>query len=449
LVVGEGNVGLASASESIFGDKHSEVLTSVKEAGKVLCKSVVTEAAGASAQIPNCPNGCKTGKIYRDGLRYNEDGSQTQRWLCTCCGQRFSDKPLKSQVDIDSTRQICAKEAKNLHALTKKNVRAGVELSEETKALLTVFDGWLQKEGYSSRAGSGYSEQNNYHNTVTTLAYLGADLRNPENVKAVIGARKVKDGTKIQAVYGYDALCKMLNLKWEKPTYTQEEIIPWIPFETELDQLIASARSRRMAAYLQTLKETFADPSEALRIEWTEIAGNFITINHPVKGHLPRTLEVSNKLLAMLNCLPHKSSRIFPCSYRSTLTCYIRLRKRVALITKNDRINRVELRSFRHWGGTMIAHYTNGNVLMVKKLLGHKRIENTMKYIGMINFKTDDYEVQAAQTVEECKALLMAGFNFVMEKCGVSLFRRPKRFASSQSSSPVLVDKRGCNSINL
>jgi hypothetical protein len=30
----------------------------------------------------------------------------------------------------------------------------------------------------------------------------------------------------------------------------------------------------------------------------------------------------------------------------------------------------------------MIAHYTNGNVLTVKKLLGHKRVENSMKYIG-------------------------------------------------------------------
>lgn len=72
-----------------------------------------------------------------------------------------------------------------------------------------------------------------------------------------------------------------------------------------------------------------------------------------------------------------------------------------------------------------------------------------MKYIGMINFKTDDYEVQAAQTVEECKTLLTAGFDFVMEKCGISLIKRPKRFASSQNSSPVLIDKRQCNSINL
>jgi hypothetical protein len=49
----------------------------------------------------------------------------------------------------------------------------------------------------------------------------------------------------------------------------------------------------------------------------------------------------------------------------------------------------------------MIAYHTNGNVLLVKKLLGHKRIENSMKCIGMIQFKDDQYETTTATTVEE------------------------------------------------
>ena len=77
----------------------------------------------------------------------------------------------------------------------------------------------------------------------------------------------------------------------------------------------------------------------------------------------------------------------------------------------------------------MLAHYTNGNVLTVKKLLGHKRIENTMKYIGMIHFKDDEFEVTTATTVEEAKQVLSAGFDYVTEKNGIMLFRRPKRFS--------------------
>jgi len=81
----------------------------------------------------------------------------------------------------------------------------------------------------------------------------------------------------------------------------------------------------------------------------------------------------------------------------------------------------------------MIAAYTNGNVLTVKKLLGRKRAENTMKYIGMINFKTNEYEVTTATDVEEAKKVLAAGFEYVIEKQGIMLSRKPKRFTTVNS----------------
>jgi transposase-like protein len=84
-----------------------------------------TLAAITSPQIPACPNNCKTGKIYRDGLRYNEDGATTQRWICTCCGLRFSDKALKSEGALTSSRQICALEAKNLTPAAELKTVAG------------------------------------------------------------------------------------------------------------------------------------------------------------------------------------------------------------------------------------------------------------------------------------------------------------------------------------
>jgi hypothetical protein len=79
---------------------------------------------------------------------------------------------------------------------------------------------------------------------------------------------------------------------------------------------------------------------------------------------------------------------------------------------------------------TMIAQYTNGNVLTVQKLLGHKNIRNTMKYIGMINFRDDEFEVTTATTVEEAKKILSSGFNYITEKNSIMLFRRPKRFGA-------------------
>ena len=294
----------------------------------------------------------------------------------------------------------------------------------EIRALSDVLRSWLDKNGYAKGLL--------YPNNILTLSRSGADLKDPESVKVTIAKRNVKDGTKLKYVYAYDALCRMLKIPWEPPSYTQEEILPYIPDEADLDQLIAVCRSRRMATYLQTLKETFADPSEALRIEWKEVSGNIVTINHPVKGHLPRQLEVSDKLIAMLNALPKNSERIFPVTYRTMFSLFSRVRKRAADATKNPRLLLVKLNGFRHWGGTMLAECTNGNVLIVKRLLGHKRIENTMKYIGMIRFQADpQFEVATATTVDEAKQILSQGFEFVVEKHGVMLFRKLKRFGTS------------------
>jgi len=76
----------------------------------------------------------------------------------------------------------------------------------------------------------------------------------------------------------------------------------------------------------------------------------------------------------------------------------------------------------------MTAQYTNGNVLTVKKLLGHKQIRNTMKYIGIIHFKDDEFDIATATTVDEAKTVLAAGCDYVTEKNGIMLFRKPKRF---------------------
>jgi len=180
------------------------------------------------------------------------------------------------------------------------------------------------------------------------------------------------------------------------------------------------------------LKETFGDPAEVLGLKWIDITNNVVTINRPCKGHLPRQLEVSNKLLSMLNSLPKTSERIFPTKYSNMLWGFIQLRKRTAEIQKNPRLLAIEFRTFRHWAGTMIAHHTNGNSLTVKKLLGHKRIENSMKYIGMINFKNDDFEETTATTPEEVRSLGKAGWvkydEMTFNGTQMHFYRKPKRF---------------------
>jgi hypothetical protein len=76
----------------------------------------------------------------------------------------------------------------------------------------------------------------------------------------------------------------------------------------------------------------------------------------------------------------------------------------------------------------MLAHYTNGNVLTVKKMLRHKNVENTMKYIHTIQFKDEDFEIATATTEEEIKQLGQAGFVKYDEMNGIHFYRKPKKF---------------------
>jgi integrase len=94
-----------------------------------------------------------------------------------------------------------------------------------------------------------------------------------------------------------------------------------------------------------------------------------------------------SRLIGMLNTLPKTSELIFQTCYRNMQSSFVKLRKRVASKLQNPRILKISFVSFRHWGGTQLAWLTNGNVLIVKEKLGHRNVENTMKYIARINWK--------------------------------------------------------------
>jgi integrase len=393
-------------------------------------------ALTSSDNIEICPDCGFTGSIDRAGHRRLKYGTSKQRWLCPKCGYRFSQKTsinytgaINTTNNVTRDRQVCVlnQEAKNLNATETKTVAGEKsQLEAGVEGLVAQYMAYLEREGYA--------QESQYPYWIKRLAKLGANLLDPESVKQVIGQQKVKNGTKIQYVYAYDSFAKMLKIPWSIPHYTQEESLPFVPEEKEADQIIAFCRSKRMATFLQTLKETFADPTEALRIRWIDITGNVISINFPVKNHNAGQIEVSSKLIAMLNSLPKTSERIFPTKYGVISGNYIRMRKRCAEIHKNPRILSIEFRSFRHLGGSMIAHYTNGNVLTVKRLLRHKRVENTMKYIQMIHFGDKDFEVATATTPEEVKQLGVSGWTkydeMTFNGTQMHFYKKPKRFSN-------------------
>jgi len=92
---------------------------------------------------------------------------------------------------------------------------------------------------------------------------------------------------------------------------------------------------------------------------------------------------------------------------------------------QNPNLDRITFHTFRHWYATMLFHKTK-NVPFVQERLGHKSILTTTIYTHLINFEADSYHSATAETLEEAKKLVEAGFEYVTNIEGVKLFRKPK-----------------------
>lgn len=156
---------------------------------------------------------------------------------------------------------------------------------------------------------------------------------------------------------------------------------------------------------------------EANSLEWIDIdfERRTITLNKPEKNNNPRIFNVSNKLIAMINLLPKKSTKIFTSMLAAKQVTFHYSRKRIAKKLQNPRLLRIS---------------QTKDILYVKQFLGHKRIDTTLLYIqleeALFKQQTDEFNVKVARNTEEIKNLLEVGFEYVCEKDGLLYFRKRK-----------------------
>jgi integrase len=262
------------------------------------------------------------------------------------------------------------------------------------------------------------------------LVRLGVNISDPETMKETLSRQTWKDSYKMLLCYAYESFMKMENLKWIRPRYRQGESFPFIPTEQEIDQLIA-ATSKKISTFLQGLKDTGADPGELVKLRWIDINKETRTLNiTPIKGHNPRVSKVSEQFINMLERLPKTSESIFK-NYDNLKNAFFWQRKRIAEKFGNLRLRKISFTTFRHWKGTMEYHRTK-DLLYVKKILGHKTIQNTLKYIDLeaAIFETvdDQWTARVASDVKEATTLIEAGFDYVTGEYndGGKIFRKRK-----------------------
>jgi integrase len=255
------------------------------------------------------------------------------------------------------------------------------------------------------------------------------NLNNPEEIKLVIANAEVKNSTKLKLTNQYNSYLKYKKIQWTKPKYKAEEKLPFIPTETEIDQLIASCR-KKLSTLLQLLKETGMRIGEAQYLKWIDINTEQKTVNvTPEKGSNPRILPISDKLIAMLNRYPKGKEHLFPKNQNSIRSCFDYQRIRTTEKLQNPRLLKIGFHTLRHFKGTMEYHKTK-DIMHVKYVLGHKSISSTMIYINIEQATfladTDEWTCKTATTAKEAITLAETGFQYFTTIENLQLFRKRK-----------------------
>jgi integrase len=386
----------------------------------------INDFRGGEEASRECPN-CHSKKNWKDGPRETVRGS-IQRYICRDCGYRFS-QPVTKNLNLDNTTndssQLCAEvEAKKLDTATETKTVAGESTTYTNKILEYAW--WSKKNGNSEATIEPRVK------LLNLIVKRGANLYDPETVKEVIATQTWCNGRKNNAADAYSSFLKMTNGTWEAPTYKKIRKLPFIPKETEIDQLIAGC-SKKLATFLQMLKETGARRGEIWTLTWDDIDFESKVVNiTPEKGSNPRVIHLSNKLLEMLSNLKKiYGNRVFSTPEMNIEYFAINLqrqRKKISVKIGNQRLLRIHFHTFRYWKGTMLYHETK-DMYYVMQRLGHRNIQNTLLYVSMEDalFEGECQHIsKVAKNTQEALKLVDAGFEFVTKFGDEQIFRKRK-----------------------
>jgi integrase len=383
---------------------------------------------GGEEKSRECPN-CHSKKNWKAGVRQTLSG-EVQRFQCRDCGFRFSEKS-NIESEVNSNRQLCVfKEAKKLGTATETKTVAGdrnCTLRDIEIKAAPFIEKLLQQLQNDGRKPSTIS---NYRKALRHLIKRGANLFDPENTKEILSKSEVQPRTKkcnfIPILsYWFDSI----GVNWKPPKYSCENEIPYLPSEEEINTLI-SACGRKVATYLQLLKDTGARCGEISRLKWASIDFERKVVRISAeKGSNSRILPISQKSIEMLDNLPKNKERIFANAEHMRSNFFIQ-RRRNAKKLGNPRLLQIHFHTLRHWKATTEQHKTK-DPWHVKEILGHKSIQSTEVYIHIEkqlyqNGVNDEFTVKVAKTPQEITALIETGFEHILTKDDLAYFRKRK-----------------------
>jgi integrase len=276
----------------------------------------------------------------------------------------------------------------------------------------------VRNEGKAKKTVQGFASALKYIN-------LNADMKDPESVKAYISNLQKSPETKNKYALAYQWFCKINGIQWTKPYYKWERKIPMIPTTENIDKII-SASTEKYATIFTILKETGVEAHELATVNRRDIDQERGIMNViGCKGHNSRSFKLKQQTTQMLRNYLAKYTKENPFPNSKAMgDIWRRTRNTLAKKLNQPDLHTVPMRNLRHHFATHTYDQTK-DILLVKQLLGHKKLETTMFYTQLITFDQDDeYTVKTARDIKEATDLLEHGFQYVTDIDGYKIFRK-------------------------
>jgi integrase len=255
------------------------------------------------------------------------------------------------------------------------------------------------------------------------------DMNNPEKVKEYISNQTWKSSYKENMVNAYNHYTITHTISWRKPIYLRSSSLKKLPLESDIDLIISHAMPKSTIAY-RLVKECGLRPIEVERLRLKDIDLNSGVVYPEIaKGSEPRAPRMKSETLAMLKSYLNRNNfrlkdNIFSCS-KTLQKNWNKLRNSLAERYSKPELKQIRLYDLRHYYGSMIYRKTK-DIVYTQRMMGHKNIKNTLRYIHLVGFKDDEWICKVAKTIEESTNLIESGFEYVTEMDDMKLFRKRK-----------------------
>jgi len=277
-------------------------------------------------------------------------------------------------------------------------------------------------------------------NKVANLLDPRSNILNTAAVTTYLVEPDLKRNRAYKLIQDLKSFYEWKGIQWLPCKVRRERSQPFLPRLVDIVLLINSITNRRLAVFLQLLKETGVRSGEAWMLSWDDIdfKSRLVSVKHPEKNSQPRILRISQRLVDMLNSLSRENNYVFHKPYddefktmkglESFRRLFERYRKRIAETHPESNVAKIHFHSFRTWRATM-QYLKTRDLEAVMMLLGATNPIHARRYVCLAQalcLREDDYVTARATNADEAEELVREGFNFVTEIQSVQIFRKER-----------------------